>query len=109
MNVQHCEYIKYHFEIVNFMLQEFNLNLKNIITVEQRAGGYGSFICPSQPFTWSYNLYCSKASSSRGAKRFILSHKKGRELHAEDNKAMPKITRRKRMVNMQFAQDERVP
>lgn len=77
--------------------------------MEQRAGGYGSFICPHQPFNDPTLSTALKHPALEGQKRFISSNIKGKELYAEDNKAMPKITGRKRMINMPFAQDERMP
>jgi len=68
--------------------------------VEQSAGGYGSLICLvslSHDPTFSTIL---KHPALERQKRFISSNKRGRKLYAEDNKAMPRITGRKRMVNV---------
>lgn len=76
--------------------------------MEQRAGGYGSFICPSQPFNDPTISTALKHPALEGQKRFISSNKKGKELYAEDKKAMPKITGRKRMRECQSSVDFRV-
>lgn len=53
-----------------------------------------------EPITWSYTLHCSKAPCSREAKKDLPSNKKERKLYAEDNKAMPSITRKKYYVQL---------
>lgn len=52
------------------------------------------------PLTWSYTLHCSKAPNSREAKKDLSSNKKERKLYAEDNEAMPSITRKEYYVQL---------